>query len=114
LAGKWKVPIVWYLGLQSQPFAEPQNLLPGVSEKVLTKHLRQVENAGILQRIARVDYKLTATGRDLVPVMQGMCDWGSTHMGIVPNLPRANASERTAFGLKFNQFFEEVPNVLPQ
>jgi DNA-binding HxlR family transcriptional regulator len=103
LAGKWKVQIVWYLGLQSQRFAELRNLLPGVSEKVLTEHLRQLENAGILERIVtpsappRVDYKLTAAGRDLVPVMQAMCDWGSKYMGIVPNLRRANASERTAF-----------------
>jgi DNA-binding HxlR family transcriptional regulator len=76
LAGKWKVQIVWHLGVQSQRFAELRNLLPGVSEKVLTEHLRQLENAGILQRIAtpsaplRVDCKLTAAGRDLAPVMQ--------------------------------------------
>jgi DNA-binding HxlR family transcriptional regulator len=93
LAGKWKVQIVWYLGLQSQRFAELRNLLPGVSEKVLTEHLRQLENAGILERIVtasappRVGYKLTAAGRDLVPVMQAMVEWGSKHMGIVPNLP---------------------------
>jgi hypothetical protein len=35
-AGKRKVQIVWYLGLQSQRFAKLRNPLPGVSEKVLT------------------------------------------------------------------------------
>jgi predicted transcriptional regulator len=51
LAGKWKVQIVWYLDLQSRRFAELRNLLPGASQKVLTEHLRRLENAGILRRI---------------------------------------------------------------
>jgi hypothetical protein len=51
LAGKWKVQIVCYLGLQSQRFAELRDLLPGARQEVLTEHLRQLENAGILQRI---------------------------------------------------------------
>jgi DNA-binding HxlR family transcriptional regulator len=85
LAGKWKVRIVWYLGLQSQCFAELRNLLPGGSEKVVTEHLQQLENAGILQRIVtpsappRVEYKLTAAGRDLVPVMQ-QCATGARNI----------------------------------
>ena len=48
LAGKWKVQIVC---LQSQRFAEFRDLLPGASQEVLTEHLRQLENAGILQPI---------------------------------------------------------------
>jgi len=32
---------------------------------------------------------LTAAGRELIPVMEAMCGWGTKHLGIVPTLPRA-------------------------
>jgi DNA-binding HxlR family transcriptional regulator len=95
LTGKWKVAIVWHLSFGSKRFAEIRNLLPGVSEKVLTAQLRQLEDDGVLRRWVtpslppRVDYELTAAGKELIPIMQAMCDWGSKYLGIVPALPRA-------------------------
>jgi DNA-binding HxlR family transcriptional regulator len=95
LAGKWKVAIVWHLSFGVKRFAEIRDLLPGVSEKVLTEQLRQLDRDGVLHRKVthtvppRVDYSLTPAGRDLIPVMQAMCDWGSKHLGIVSTLPRA-------------------------
>lgn len=95
LAGKWKVAIVWHLSFGTRRFAEIRNLLPGVSEKVLTAQLRQLEDDGVLRRWVtpsvppRVDYELTEAGQELIPIMQAMCDWGSKHLGIVPTLPRA-------------------------
>jgi DNA-binding HxlR family transcriptional regulator len=94
LAGKWKVAIVWHLSFGTKRFAEIRNLLPGVSEKVLTAQLRRLEEDGVVCRFVtpsvppRVDYELTAAGWELIPIMQSMCDWGSKHLGIVPNLPR--------------------------
>jgi DNA-binding HxlR family transcriptional regulator len=94
MAGKWKVAVLWHLSFQSRRFAELRDLLPGVSEKVLTAQLRQLEKDGVLRRTVtplvppRVDYELTAAGSELIPIMQSMCDWGSKHLGIVPTLPR--------------------------
>lgn len=94
VAGKWKVAIVWHLSFGTRRFAEVRDLLPGVSEKVLTAQLRQLERDGVLRRIVtpsvppRVDYELTAAGWELIPIMQLMCDWGSKHLGIMPTLPR--------------------------
>jgi len=93
LAGKWKVLIVWQLGFGSKRFAEIRKLLPGVSEKVLTSQLRQLEKDGVISRLdqktipPRVDYKLSPAGNELIRVMQAMCDWGSKHLGIAPTLP---------------------------
>jgi DNA-binding HxlR family transcriptional regulator len=93
LAGKWKVLIVWHLGFGSKRFAEIRKLLPGVSEKVLTSQLRQLEKDGVISRFEhktippRVDYKLSPAGNELIRVMQAMCDWGSKHLGIAPTLP---------------------------
>jgi len=94
LAGKWKVLIVWHLSFGSRRFAELRNLLPGVSEKVLTAQLRQLERDGVVVRSAtetvppRVNYALSAAGSELIPVMHAMCKWGTKHLGVQPNLPQ--------------------------
>jgi DNA-binding HxlR family transcriptional regulator len=94
LAGKWKVMIVWHLSFGPLRFAEVRDLLPGVSEKVLAEQLRQLEADGIVQRTAapvtppRVDYDLTEAGRELIPIMQTMCAWAGTYLGVAPNFPR--------------------------
>jgi DNA-binding HxlR family transcriptional regulator len=94
LAGKWKVLIVWHLSFGMRRFAELRDLLPGVSEKVLTEQLRQLEGDGIVSRTAalsaqpRVEYALTAAGSELIPIMEKMCDWAASHLGVIPNLPR--------------------------
>ena len=95
LAGKWKVLIVWHLSFGSRRFAQLRDLLPGVSEKVLTSQLRQLEQDGIVRRLVtasvppRVDYMLSSAGKDLVPVMEAMCTWATKHLGVKPNLVRS-------------------------
>lgn len=69
-AGKWKVLIVWHLSFGTRRFAQLRDILPGVSEKVLTAQLRELEQGGILQPIVtpivppRVDYLLTDAGEN--------------------------------------------------
>jgi DNA-binding HxlR family transcriptional regulator len=95
MSGKWKVAILWNLSFGAKRFAQIRDLLDGVSEKVLTEQLRQLERDGVIQRLVtpsvppRVDYELTAAGTELVPVMQAMCDWGSKYLGVIPTMPRA-------------------------
>jgi DNA-binding HxlR family transcriptional regulator len=92
IAGKWKVLVLWQLSFGSHRFAELRDLLPGVSEKVLTAQLRQLESDGIVRRQVtgsapqRVDYMLSDAGKELIPVMQAMCEWGTKHLGVQPNL----------------------------
>jgi len=94
LAGKWKVLIVWHLSFGTRRFAEIRDLLPGVTEKVLTDQLRQLEHDGVLRRLVtetvplRVDYILTNAGQELIPVMEAMCSWGTKHLGVPPSIPR--------------------------
>jgi DNA-binding HxlR family transcriptional regulator len=90
IAGKWKVLILWQLSFQSYRFSELRDLLPGVSEKVLTAQLRELESDGlVLRRSAhsvppRVDYRLSAAGDELIPILERMCDWAGVHLGVVP------------------------------
>jgi DNA-binding HxlR family transcriptional regulator len=94
IAGKWKVLILWYLSFASRRFGELRDLLPGVSEKVLAAQLRELERDGLVVRISaetvppRVDYRLSAAGDALIPIMQTMCDWAGEHLGVTPNLLR--------------------------
>jgi DNA-binding HxlR family transcriptional regulator len=94
LSGKWKVQAVWRLSFGSLRFAELRNLLQGVSEKVLIAQLRELEKDGIVSRREvrssqpKVTYSLSASGQTLIPLLEGLCDWGSKQFGIKPNLPR--------------------------
>ena len=93
LSGKWKVLVVWHLGFEPRHFAELRDLLPGVSEKVLTAQLRQLEADGVIQRKSKatnppqVIYSLTRAGDQLIPMMTDLCHWGTRYLGIPPNLP---------------------------
>jgi len=94
MAGKWKVLIVWHLSFGSRRFAEIRDFLPGVSEKVLTAQLRELQKDGVIERVVmrtkqpRVDYMLTDRGKELVSVMETMCAWSIRHLGITPKWPR--------------------------
>jgi DNA-binding HxlR family transcriptional regulator len=103
LSGKWKVLAVWYLSFGPKRFAELRDMLPGVTEKVLSAQLRQLQQDGVLRRSAtatappKVTYSLSAAGKDLVPLMEDMCGWGTKHLGIPPNFPAlAKAAKRPA------------------
>ena len=82
ISNRWKVLILWDLLDGVKRFGELKNLLGGVSQKVLTANLRQMEEAGLLTRTAyaevppRVEYALTETGRSLRPVLEAMLEWG--------------------------------------
>ena len=94
LSGKWKVLAIWHLGFTPKRFAQLRNLLPGVSEKVLTSQLRQLEADGIVKRKVahasppQVTYSLTRAGQELIEPMSVLCHWGTRHLGVPPNLPR--------------------------
>ena len=94
LSGKWKVQILWHLSFGPRRFAELRRKLSKISEKVLTQQLRQLESDAVISRMVttsvppQVTYALNKEGRKLVPLMESLCDWGSAHFGIKPNLPR--------------------------
>jgi len=97
MAGKWKVLVVWHLSFRSRRFGEIRDLLPGVTEKVLTSQLRELERDGVIRRVSsgtaprRVDYMLSDAGQELIPVMEAMCHWGTKFLGVPPSFPRSGA-----------------------
>jgi DNA-binding HxlR family transcriptional regulator len=94
VSGKWKVLAIWHLGFTPKRFAQLRKLLPGVSEKVLTAQLRQLETDGIVHREIthssppQVTYSLTSAGEELIEALSVLCSWGTRYLGIPSNLPR--------------------------
>jgi DNA-binding HxlR family transcriptional regulator len=87
IGGKWKVVMLFYLAREgTHRFAELRRKIPGVSERMLTQQLRELEEDGIVHRQVypvvppRVEYSLTAYGRTLGPITDLMCQWGKRHL----------------------------------
>ena len=85
IGGKWKPLILFYLQGQTRRFGEIQKLLPGVTKKMLTQRLRELERDGIVHRKVfaqvppRVEYSLTRHGQSLRPILELMSGWGDRH-----------------------------------
>jgi len=83
--GKWKMDILCEINDQPRRFGELRRLLPGISEKVLTEQLRQMEADGLITRtvyagaVQRVEYSVTAIGMSLNDAVGAMSDWGRAH-----------------------------------
>lgn len=82
MQGRWKLLIIRDLAEGVRRFSELQRSLVGVSQKVLTSQLRELEAAGVIARTIypevppRVEYALTERGQELLPVLEGLHAWG--------------------------------------
>src|SRR5260370_24058216 len=103
--GKWKALILWWLQQRTWRFAELRRQIPGITEKMLTQQLRELEEDGIVDRRVyptvppKVEYSLTEYGLSLKRALRAICDWGQGHMeriravAILPD--RASATKAT-------------------
>jgi DNA-binding HxlR family transcriptional regulator len=86
IGGKWKALILWHLTFKTLRFSQLQRRLNGVTQKMLTQQLRELERDQLIHRQVfaevppRVEYSLTDTGRTLQPLLQQMRDWGNGHL----------------------------------
>lgn len=80
--GKWKTSLLWLLEDGPQRPAELRRRLSGLSEKVLTQALREMETDGLVHREVydvlplKTVYSLTEFGRDLAEALGPLSDWG--------------------------------------
>lgn len=83
VSGKWKGLVLWELHSHGiRRFAELRRALPGVSEKMLTQHLREMEADGLIKRQVyaevppKVEYSLTDSGASLNEALLPLGEWG--------------------------------------
>lgn len=85
IEGRWKIVILWHLAQGTKRSSELSQALTGISRRVLTQQLRQMERDGLVHREVfpqvppRVDYSLTPLGESLMPIVEAMCEWGLDH-----------------------------------
>lgn len=85
IGDKWKVLIQRDLRGGTKRFGELRRSLSGISQKVLTSNLRDMESSGLILREVfpevppRVEYALTDLGESMTPILDAMASWGEEY-----------------------------------
>jgi DNA-binding HxlR family transcriptional regulator len=86
IGGRWKLSILGLLyDYEVLRYAEMKINLPGISERMLTLQLKELEAEGLLGKTIhaevplRVEYRLTTKGKSLSPIFREMTKWGNEH-----------------------------------
>jgi DNA-binding HxlR family transcriptional regulator len=89
IAGKWKPTILCEIREGARRFSDLRRDIPGISEKVLSQHLRDLEADGIVARrefhegaVLATEYGFTDYGRTLIPALNALADWGLKHQSV--------------------------------
>ncbi len=82
IGGKWKAVVLWYLKNDKKRFSELKQLIPDITDKMLSIQLKALEGDGFVSRTVyaevppRVEYHLTEEGRSIIPVVDAIAKWG--------------------------------------
>ncbi|MBY0013347.1 winged helix-turn-helix transcriptional regulator [Paenibacillus typhae] len=85
IGGKWKGVLLYHLMDGTKRFNEFRRICPGITQRMLTLQLRELEEDGVVHREVyqqvppKVEYSLTEFGRTLIPIIRLMRDWGVTY-----------------------------------
>lgn len=89
ISGKWAIPILYRLILLNDPvrFSDLQRAISPITQKELTRQLRQFEARGLVVREVfaevppRVEYQITALGKSLRPTLDSLAEWMRENAG---------------------------------
>ncbi|KOS26427.1 MarR family transcriptional regulator [Bacillus anthracis] len=85
IGGKWKVVILCLLMDGKKRTNEFKRLMPGITQKMLTQQLRELEDDGVIHRTVyhqvppKVEYSLSDYGKSLMKIMDELFEWGKGH-----------------------------------
>lgn len=86
--GRWKGTILWRLSEGPMRPSELHRSIPGITERMLLRHLQELVRDGILVRQeesvvpSRVRYSISEYGCTLLPVLEVICAWGRNHLRV--------------------------------
>lgn len=86
VSGKWKILILWYLSYSKLRFSDIHRKLPNVSQKVLSRQLKSMEEDNVIHRKVypvvppKVEYSLTDVGKRLIPILEMMHTFGAEYL----------------------------------
>ncbi len=82
IGGRWKTIVLFHLKDGVMRSGELQRSLHGIANKMFTQTVRELEQAGLVERIVyptvppKVEYKLTPMGESVMPVIESLSNWG--------------------------------------
>lgn len=80
--------MLWHLDEGTKRYKELERIVPGVSQKVLTQQLKELERDGLVVRTVypeappRVEYGLTELGKTALPILEMMLTWAVKQLGV--------------------------------
>jgi DNA-binding HxlR family transcriptional regulator len=86
IGGKWKGVLLYHLLERTLRFGELRRCVPGITQRMLTQQLRELESDGLINRKVyaqvppRVDYSTTEFGRTIAPIVKQMREWGLAYL----------------------------------
>ncbi|WP_042169259.1 winged helix-turn-helix transcriptional regulator [Paenibacillus gorillae] len=86
IGGKWKCVILCHLTHGKRRTNDLKRIMPGITQKMLTQQLRELEQDGIVNRIVyhqvppKVEYELSEYGDSLRAILTALCTWGDQHI----------------------------------
>lgn len=89
LSGKWKLPIIIALSFGNKRFSQIANEIPGITDRMLSKELRDLEMNKLIKRTVHnsvpvvVEYSMTEYGRSLDRVISELRSWGKQHRALI-------------------------------
>lgn len=98
IGGKWKCAILCHLMDGITRSGELRRRMFGITQKVLTEQLRELEADGLIGRLStagkvpKVEYTITPLGATLTPLIEAMCNWGQDYLsarGLNPPPPES-------------------------
>ena len=81
IGNKWKPIIINVIGTRTIRFGQLDAIIPNISRKVLTEQLKELEEDGLLERLAykeippRVEYNLSEKGLAFLPILENIKEW---------------------------------------
>jgi len=82
IGGRWKPLILYNLRNGKRRYNELRKEIPGITEKMLIQHLKQLEQDKLVLRESlpvvppHVEYRLTRAGKEMEPILNAMAKWG--------------------------------------
>ncbi|EFM12594.1 transcriptional regulator, HxlR family [Paenibacillus curdlanolyticus YK9] len=99
ISNKWTALVIYALEDGTIRYGEIKRRIAGISQKMLTQTLKQLERDGLISRKVTpsvppvVEYKLTLLGESLIPYMRQLTEWANVHFAEVQHAREAYDSE---------------------
>jgi len=89
IGGKWKGVVLYHLQDGTKRFNELRKIIPSVTQRMLTRQLRELEMDGVIERKVfaevppKVEYSITEFGKSLTPIIAALEKWGNQHIDVL-------------------------------